>query len=107
MVTQNKSVDVSGGSSIKVEVEVPMSTGGQARNENTGNSSPSASGGQQNEQTMVGDNRGKVLHPETDGRLKGNEQNRPNDKDRSAQAAGGQKGGTNSHQNHMNRSNNT
>jgi hypothetical protein len=44
------------------------------------------------------DNRGKVLHPETDGRLKGNESHRPNDPDRSAQAEGGRRGGQNSHQ---------
>lgn len=44
-----------------------------------------------------GDNptgRGEVRNPETDGRLRGNESQRPNDPDRSKQAEGGAKGGS-------------
>lgn len=49
-----------------------------------------------NDQTNS-DGRGRVTNPETDGRLKGNESQRPNDPDRSAQAEGGRRGGQNSH----------
>lgn len=40
------------------------------------------------------DPRGKVLDPEHDGRLRGNEDERPNDPDRSRQREGGRRGGS-------------
>lgn len=45
------------------------------------------------------DTRGKVLDPEHDGRLKGNEQFRPNDPDREGNRAGGRRGGNRNRRN--------
>lgn len=45
------------------------------------------------ESERMGGGQGRVKNPETDARLKGNEDLRPHDKDRAAQAEGGQRGG--------------
>lgn len=45
------------------------------------------------------DTRGKVLDPEHDGRLRGNERFRPNDPDREGNRAGGRRGGSRSRRN--------